>query len=99
MIDDGFSSPKTTSLSNVVSRLDALLVVLKTCKGRVCTYPWETLHPQGNIRTLREALEPRYDEFYAAQEKVYWTQCEQAYISESEGPSGVDQWMWHEVAA
>jgi len=88
-----------TSIADLISRLDALLVVLKTCKGRPCTHPWEALHPAGDVTNLREALLPRYDSFYAGQEKLYWTQCEQAYIAESEGPDEVDQYMWHEVSS
>ena len=88
----------STDVPNIISRLDALLVALKTCKGRQCTHPWETLHPDSNVHTLRDALSSRFDAFYKAQAKLYWTQCEQAYVAESEGPQSVDQFMWHEVA-
>jgi N-acetylglucosamine-6-sulfatase len=75
-----------------------LLVVLKTCKARECTHPWEVLHPDSNVRSLKDALSPGFDAFYKAQKELYWTQCEQAYVAESEGPDSVDQFMWHEVA-
>lgn len=81
-----------------MSRLDALLVVLKTCKARECTHPWEVLHPSGDVHSLEDALKSEFDAFYAAQRKLYWTQCEQAYVAESEGPDCVDQFMWHEVS-
>jgi arylsulfatase A-like enzyme len=29
----------------LIARLDALLMVLKTCRARACTHPWEVLHP------------------------------------------------------
>lgn len=87
-----------TDVSNIVSRLDALLVVLKTCKGRQCTHPWEVLHPESNIHSLKDALSHGFDAFYKAQAKLYWIQCEQAYVAESEGPDSADQFMWHEVA-
>ncbi|CAI4212328.1 unnamed protein product [Parascedosporium putredinis] len=35
-------------LTKVVARLDALLLVTKSCKGVTCARPWQTLHPQGN---------------------------------------------------
>jgi hypothetical protein len=78
--------------------LDALLVVLKTCKARECTHPWEVLHPGSTVRSLQDAMSPGFDAFYKAQTKLYWTQCEQAYVAESEGPEGVESFMWHEVA-
>lgn len=93
------SGPASSSVANLVSRLDALLVVLKTCKARECTHPWEVLHPEGDVDRLKNALHPSFDAFYAAQQKLYWTQCEQAYVAESEGPDSVDAFMWHEVSA
>ena len=88
---------QTHNLS-LISLLDALLIVLKTCKARQCTHPWEVLHPGSNIRSLKDAMSPGFDAFYNAQTKLYWTQCEQAYVAESEGPEGVQAFMWHEVA-
>lgn len=35
--------------SVLLNRLDALLLVLKSCTGRLCTNPWETLHPIGDV--------------------------------------------------
>jgi len=93
------ASVRKIPTTQVVARLDALLVVLKTCQSRTCTRPWETLHPAKDVTNLRQALNQRFDDFYASQEKLYWTQCQQAYIAESEGPHSVEQYMWHEVAA
>ena len=65
-------------------------MVLKTCKARTCTHPWETLHPAGNVNDLYDALNPRFDEFYESQqERVRFTKCEKGYIPESEGPTAV----------
>jgi N-acetylglucosamine-6-sulfatase len=88
----------TTKASHVVARLDALLVVLKTCKARACTHPYEVLHPGRDVYSLRDALAPLFDDFYASQDKLVWKQCEQAYIAESEGPDSVNQYMWHEIS-
>lgn len=73
----------------VVTRLDALMMVLKSCKGRQCTHPWETLHPKGNVGSLVASLKPRFDAFYEEQPKVSFTKCELGYIKESEGPMEV----------
>ena len=76
----------TTTLKHVMPRLDALLMVLKTCKGRQCTHPWEELHPDGDVEDLHDAMEEKYDEFYEHKmERVVFDQCEKGYILESEG--------------
>lgn len=77
------------TLKHLVPRLDALLMVLKTCKGRACTHPWEVLHPAGNVATLIEAMNPDFDDFYFGQQKVAFERCEKGYILESEGPMEV----------
>jgi hypothetical protein len=88
-------------LSTVIDRLDALIMVLKSCKGSVCVKPWKTLHPQGRVHTLKDALSSRFDQFYAAQVKVEFNWCAAGYIIEAEGPqdaysyrAGVDWSHW-----
>jgi N-acetylglucosamine-6-sulfatase len=103
-------SPSTTEIAipTLMTRLDALLVVLKTCRSRQCTHPWEVLHPPppssggsrlensvgegdgevhyfGDIQTLGEALDPKFDAYYASKGRVRWERCEEAYVRESEG--------------
>ncbi|KAI6789387.1 Arylsulphatase [Hortaea werneckii] len=94
------------SLPRLISRLDTLLIVLKTCKGRQCTHPWEVLHPGGDVQDLHDALNSDFDEFYEVQQqRVYFEKCEKGYIAESEGPDGPNIWgeggvgvMWDEMA-
>ncbi|KAI0514418.1 alkaline-phosphatase-like protein [Xylaria bambusicola] len=74
------------SVSSVVSRLDALLFVLKSCKGDTCREPWKQLHPAGNVETLADALRTGYDEFYAEQTGVNFEYCAAGYIIDAEGP-------------
>ncbi|KAF2278942.1 arylsulfatase-like protein [Westerdykella ornata] len=75
------------ALHKVVSRLDALLFVLKSCKGETCVKPWKALHPAGNVQNLHDALAPRYDAFYEREQKpVEYTRCEAGYIVDAEGP-------------
>ncbi|KAK2591996.1 hypothetical protein QQS21_010299 [Conoideocrella luteorostrata] len=73
-------------LKQVVDRLDTLVFVLKSCKAQGCIKPWHTLHPQGNVKSLADALSPRFDHFYAAQRRVSLPQCTLGYIQEREGP-------------
>lgn len=71
----------------IISRLDALLLVLKSCKAAACVKPWEVLHPSGNVKNLKHALKPRYDAFYEKQQpKVRFERCEPGYILDAEGP-------------
>jgi hypothetical protein len=73
--------------AKVVSRLDALLFVLKSCKGQTCVRPWQALHPAGNVQSLQDALAARYDDFYVHQQKkVSYDRCEAGYIVDAEGP-------------
>ena len=82
------------------------LIVLKTCKGRQCTHPWEVLHPGGDVQDLHDALNSDFDEFYEVQQqRVYFEKCEKGYIAESEWPDGPKIWgeggvgvMWDEMA-
>ncbi|KAH8177764.1 sulfatase domain-containing protein [Sarocladium implicatum] len=74
------------SLRNMISRLDSLMMVMKSCKGLTCRQPWSVLHPDGRVRTLEEALDHEFDDFYEAQAKVSFSQCELGYIVSSEGP-------------
>lgn len=71
----------------LVARLDALLLVLKSCKGTSCIRPWEVLHPSGDVMDLRDALKSRYNVFYEReQSKVGFSRCEAGYIVDAEGP-------------
>jgi hypothetical protein len=88
--DEAAKAPPTilgVPFTKVVSRLDSLLFVLKSCKGQTCVRPWQALHPAGNVLDLHDALSSRFDYFYETQQKkVSFTQCELGYILESEGP-------------
>lgn len=79
-------------LSKVVPRLNALLLVLKSCKASTCTDPWGYLHPKGNVHSLPEALNHQYDQFYESQPKVMFTECKEGYLLEYEGPQRAMQY-------
>jgi hypothetical protein len=78
-------------LFKVLPRLDALLMVTKSCKGHTCTHPWEVIHPQGDVATLADALDERFDAFYLNEvaSRIKFEKCELGYIVESEGPQDV----------
>jgi N-acetylglucosamine-6-sulfatase len=70
---------------DVIYRLDALLVVLKTCKTATCVHPWSSHHPSAEVETLLQALHPQYDNYYKTYPKVGFSSCELGYIPEAEG--------------
>ena len=74
-------------IQKLVYRLDALLMVLKTCVGHQCTQPWGTLFPNGEVKDLSDAVDSTYDEFFETKvERVAFEKCERGYIAEFEGP-------------
>jgi len=75
-----------TPLRKVVPRLDALQLVLKSCRGNSCRDPWTALHPKGDVHSLPQALDPKFDDFYDSQPKVKFSRCDLGYKLEAEGP-------------
>ncbi|KAJ6093601.1 hypothetical protein N7486_008890 [Penicillium sp. IBT 16267x] len=74
------------TLSQAISRLDALLLVLKSCQGLTCIEPWKVVQPQHTIHTLRDALDEQYDLFYQERPRVSFNWCDTGYVIEAEGP-------------
>lgn len=69
----------------VVARLDALILVLRDCKADVCRRPWKTLHPDGSVHSLADALDSAFDSFYYGQPKMAFHGCgDSAYLKELE---------------
>ena len=85
--DEPLDRKNTTTLHQLIHRLDALLMVLKTCKERQCTHPWETLFPEDILRYLGDALDPSFEDFFEREvSNVKFQMCEKGYNAESEGP-------------
>ncbi|KAF5018970.1 hypothetical protein F66182_9033 [Fusarium sp. NRRL 66182] len=88
-----------TTTQQVVNRLDALMLVLKSCKGETCVEPWKILHPDGDVTSLKGALRKEFDEFYEEQVKVRFDRCEAGYLADAEGPQVGYQYRegleWH----
>ncbi|EEU42867.1 uncharacterized protein NECHADRAFT_95823 [Fusarium vanettenii 77-13-4] len=87
------------STRQVIDRLDALMLVLKSCKGESCIEPWKILHPDGDVASLKDALDDKFDEFYEQQVKVSFDRCEDGYLIDAEGPQVGYQYRdgleWH----
>lgn len=57
------------------ARLDALLMVAKSCQTDSCRNPWSVLFPGGQVTNLASAMAATYDSFFANQRKVAFTSC------------------------
>ncbi|KAF2864022.1 arylsulfatase [Piedraia hortae CBS 480.64] len=80
----------TVRVLDLLGRLDAVTMVLKSCKGRACTDPWETLHPDGRVRNLEDAMHHRYDRFYELQRgRVRLAACLGGQILANEEPRSI----------
>ncbi|KAF2033995.1 arylsulfatase precursor [Setomelanomma holmii] len=83
------------SIPRLQSRLDALLLTLKRCKGVVCTRPWAKLHPSGDVKNLKDAMNQRFDRFYEEeQKKVTFEECALGQILSVEG--ALEPVVWRE---
>ena len=84
---DNSSLMNPHTLPHIIARLDALMLVLKTCKADTCRNPWLTLHPEGDVHNLTEALNPQYDYFYEVKEhRVQFKECVPGYLIDNELP-------------
>ena len=73
------------TIPHLRDRLNTLTLVLKTCKGKSCYDPWSALDPSGQTQTLEDALNPKFDAFYAGQPKVQM-ECAAGYLIQNELP-------------
>ena len=70
----------------VASRLDAMTLYLKHCRGSQCRLGWDAIFPNGEASSLKEALDPRFDAYFDGLPKVHYKQCRQGFVLEN-GPS------------
>ncbi|KDE02755.1 hypothetical protein MVLG_06723 [Microbotryum lychnidis-dioicae p1A1 Lamole] len=64
---------QSPELQKLLTRLDALLLVLKTCVGEVCKRPWKEMFPREDIRSLKDALDVKYDQYFRQLPKVTYS--------------------------
>ncbi|KAJ3137228.1 hypothetical protein HK100_000736 [Physocladia obscura] len=74
---------KEASVS-LINRLDALLVALKDCIGSQCSHPWNSLHLDGDVKNLGEALNSKFDEFYQSTGRLEIKECLRGFYPENE---------------
>lgn len=78
----------------LLHRLDALTLVLKTCKGETCVHPYSAMFPDGKMTTLNEAMNKKYDDFFKNLPKVRFDHCMLGYQSRLEKPEWEDAWAY-----
>lgn len=77
-------------LMRVKSRLNALLLVTKSCAEQTCRDPWSVLQPCNlpsgrQIRCLQDALNPDFDDFFASFPSVTIDECLPYQLAANEG--------------
>ncbi|KKY17570.1 putative arylsulfatase [Phaeomoniella chlamydospora] len=73
--DSGETKIAGYDIKLLLSRIDALLLVLKSCKRRACSNPWEQLHLNGEVKSLRDAMGQEFDDKYYKLPKVQFRKC------------------------
>lgn len=81
-----YFSSSASQNQRIASRMDALLLYLKTCKGVGCRTAWDHLFPYGEATTLKEALDPKFDKYFDRLPKVQLQGCDNGYRLEQEFP-------------
>jgi hypothetical protein len=86
-----FADFDSSPLKKLLHRLDALLLVLKTCVGDTCHAPYSAMFPSfeatgGEVYRLDQALEERYDAYFEQLPKVRYTHCALGYQTRLEKP-------------
>ncbi|ROV99094.1 hypothetical protein VMCG_06606 [Cytospora schulzeri] len=76
----------TAEAARLTSRLNGLMLLLKTCIGDSCRAPWSVLHPDGSVKSLADALSPRYDVYYSSLPSVHYEACTAQYNLANEAP-------------
>lgn len=79
-------------INRLLHRLDALVLVLKTCTGDQCRWPWRQLHTDNEAQNLTAALSEKFDEFYEnsyTYTRVGWEECYTGF-----GTSGADSTLY-----
>lgn len=63
------------NITRLIPRIDALLLVLKSCKATDCAKPWKALHPNADVKNLRDAMNGTFDDKYDSIPRVQFCKC------------------------
>lgn len=62
--DSGTTTLSGFAIKKLLTRIDALLLVLKSCQAETCKQPWAALHQDGAVKALKDAMSSDYDDMY-----------------------------------
>lgn len=82
------SSTVTAEARRVANRLNALLMVTKSCEQDRCRDPWGQLDPGDGTAfvSLAQAMDASYDAFFANFERVQFDTCRNIQLTDNEAP-------------
>lgn len=90
---DNLAFNPTDATEKLIDRLNALLLVAKSCEGGTCRQPWRFLQPDNatangtlEILSLQQAMDPRYDDFFQSFPRFAFKECLQVQSIANERP-------------
>jgi hypothetical protein len=78
-VNTAYFSSKASKALKIASRMDGLLLYLKTCKGIGCRTAWNHLFPYGEVTSMAQALDASYDAYFDRLPKVELQGCDNGY--------------------
>lgn len=78
----GFFTSSQSPAARIASRMDGLALFLKTCRGADCRFAWRALFPNGEVVSMKQALNTAYDQYFDRLPKIQFTSCDLGYFSE-----------------
>ncbi|KAK7959141.1 Arylsulfatase [Apiospora aurea] len=77
--------------SAALNRLNALLLVTKSCAEGTCRDPWSVFTPsnrtdESKVASMQQAMDPQYDAYFAAFPRVHLASCMQYQDVANEAP-------------
>lgn len=79
----------TREHARLIDRLNAILLVTKSCAENTCRQPWALLQPgrrKDEILSLRQAMNTKYDRFFSEFPRVAFKECMMYQDIENEKP-------------
>jgi arylsulfatase len=80
-------------MSQLIPRLDTLLLVLKGCKTDSCRKPWDVIFKNDQVNNIEDAMDAKYDKFFANQPKISFKTCKGGHVLSNEGPQNANVWQ------
>lgn len=75
-------------IQRVRARLNAILMVTKSCEQDICRQPWSLFAPPGGaeIASFKQAMKPEFDKYFASFPEVSFKECMEYQDVDNEAP-------------